>query len=336
MILVTGGTGLVGAHILYYLTSKKERVRATFRDSNKKTDVLRLFKYYNPEEASKLFELIDWIQIDITDIDQASIAVNGCNEVYHTAALVSFQKKDYAEMLKTNKYGTQNLVNCSLASNVKKFAFVSSTAAIGTPKTGCANETNLWKSSSKNSNYSVTKYLAEMEVWRAANEGLNICIINPSIILGPGNINQSSTELFKTIRDGLTYYPSGSNAFVDVRDVSQLLIKMMENNYFNERVLAVGENKTFINVFNKIAKAFDVKPPSKKLPHWLANFAIYTEKILSFIGRRTPRITKESTRSSFDQQCYDNNKAKSMLDYKFRSLDDSIENAVHYFKHYSI
>lgn len=327
MVLVTGATGLVGSHLVFDLLQKGYHVRGMYRNQNKIKRVEQLVHYYAPEEARQLLQKMEWFKGDVKDIDSITTSLHGCTEVYHTAALVSFNKKDYNRLLATNKYGTANVVNCALDQGIRKFGFVSSTAAIGTPRKGCASEKDLWKSSSQHSNYSVTKYMAEMEVWRGANEGLNVCIVNPSIIIGPGDLQQSSTHLFHTIQKGLTYYPPGSNAFVDVRDVSALLIQMMENETYNERVLAVGENLPFLKVFQHIAESLGVKPPSKRLPKWLSGMAWRIELLRSVFSNQPPRITKESTDSAYSQKCYSNQKAKAM-GFEFKTIHEAVVNTV--------
>lgn len=331
MIFITGGTGLVGAHLLYELIVQDKKVMALKRTSSDLTSVNTIFTYYSPENGQKLFDQIKWVDGDITDIDSIDPYIKQCNEIYHAAAHVSFKKKDFQKLLDINKNGTANIVNCALSNEINKLGFVSSTAAIGDAKKGCANENDLWKSDPELSNYSVSKYMAEMEVWRGQTEGLNVSIVNPSLILGPGDIDKSSTRLFSVIRKGLKYYPSGANAFVDVRDVSSVLIKMMDQNVFGERVLAVGENEKFKVVFDKMAKAQNVRPPYKSLPIWLAGLAWRLEGVRSKITNSEPRITKESTRSAFDNQCYDNQKAKDLTNHEFYSIDSAIKNAVAYF-----
>ena len=220
MILVTGGTGLVGAHLLYDLTSSGKKVRAIKRTSSDISVVKKVFSYYSAD-SENLLKNIEWVNAELSDVYSLLDAMEGVQEIYHCAAMVSFEKKKEEEMMKINIEGTANMVNAALAKSVSKFCHVSSIAALGRDeKGGFISEETFWKSSPDNSNYSISKYGAEREVWRAAEEGLNVVIVNPSLIIGGGNWTQSSSNMFSKGYKGIKYYSSGENGFIDVRDVS--------------------------------------------------------------------------------------------------------------------
>src|SRR6056297_1414102 len=185
MIFVTGSTGLVGAHLLYQLAGKGEKVKALIRNPDKIKQVKQVFSYYS-DHAGQLIDTIEWIRGDILDPATYFDALKDVNTVYHCAAMVSFDKKDKSELLKTNIEGTANIVNASLEQNIKKMCFVSSIATMGdSPNGEAVTEENYWVPSKNRPPYAISKYKSEMEVWRGIQEGLDAVIVNPSVVLGP-------------------------------------------------------------------------------------------------------------------------------------------------------
>ena len=226
MILVTGGTGLLGSHLLFQLVKHGKKVRAIKRKGSNTAMVERIFSYYS-DDPHGIFSSIEWMDADILDYGAMEDALDGIEEVYHCAAVVSFDSRDHNLMKKVNTGATANLVNLCLHHKVKKFCHVSSIATLGrTDNDGVTDEETYWKTSRKNSFYSVSKYGAEREVWRAMEEGLNAVIVNPSVILGPGFWHGNS-GLFRLVDHGLKYYTEGVNGYVDVRDVANAMILLM-------------------------------------------------------------------------------------------------------------
>src|SRR5690606_12099887 len=209
MVLVTGGTGLVGAHLLLELAGSGEKLKAIYRSPKRKAFTKSLFKLHNRESD---FDSIQWVKADILDIPALEAVFEGVEYVYHCAAIVSFDPADLQQMMKINIEGTANMVNIAVEKQVKKFCYVSSVAAIGEyVGDKCSDEEAVWQKSKATTNYSISKYYAENEVWRASEEGLNVVIVNPSTILGLGNWNEGSSAIFKKVHDGLRFYPTGSN-----------------------------------------------------------------------------------------------------------------------------
>ena len=200
MILVTGGTGLVGSHLLYELTLKNEFVRAIYRNEKKLSVVKKIFSYYT-KTPDLLFNKIQWIQADLLDVTLLIEAFKDVRWVYHCAAFVSLEPNKYLKLRKTNIEGTANIVNLCLSNGIEKLCYVSSVAALGKPLNNLEiDENSLWNPEAPNSLYGITKYGAEMEVWRGTQEGLNAVIVNPGVILGPGIWNDGSGQIFKRTR----------------------------------------------------------------------------------------------------------------------------------------
>ena len=331
MILVTGGTGLLGTHVLLELLSRGKEIRAIKRSTSDLEMVRSVFKFYLKDKAESEFNKIVWVDGDLNDIVSLDDAMKGCSIVYHCAALVSFKKRDFKKLIKVNKEGTRNVVNCCLTNDIDHLVYVSSTAAIGrSEKQEFYDEEGKWENSPNNTGYAISKYLAEMEVNRGIEEGLDAVIVNPSVILGAGDWDDSSISIFKVVKKGLKFYTLGVNAFVDARDVASIMAELSERRIFNERFLTISENLIFQDLFIKIANAFKVKPPSIKVKPWMAAIAWRVEGFLRLFGRKQ-NITRETARSSMNVTKYSNEKIKDRLNYSFISIDDSVKNAVNYF-----
>jgi dihydroflavonol-4-reductase len=330
MILLTGGTGILGSHLLFRLAGEGNRIRAIYRDAQKIERVRRLFTYYAPEQADNLWSLIEWIACDVLDVVGLEDAMTGCDEVYHCAAAVSFRRRDFNKMMKINRRGTANIVNLALDLNVRKLAYVSSTSAVGKDPKQAGKpvvEINKWVQSPDTSGYAISKYSAEKEVWRGIEEGLNAVIINPSVILGPGSWEEGSLTIFRTIADGFKYYTSGSNAFVDVRDVSKALVQLMHSDISAERFLCTGTNIHFKDLFELMALEIGVRSPNRKAGKFLSGLAWRMAWLLSlFTGKRT--LTKETAQSAQTETVYDSSKLVQALDFKFTPIEETVRNAV--------
>ncbi len=327
MIFVTGGTGLLGSHLLFQLTNSDVTIKAIFREEEKIETVIKLFKFYDPVNFNIRLKKINWVKCDILDVLSLDEELKSCQTVYHCAALVSFYRKDFYQLMKINREGTANIVDACLKNNISKLCYVSSTAAIGN-EDAIVTEDTKWKQSPSTSGYSISKYSAEKEIWRGVEEGLNTVIVNPCLLIGVGDWNQSSMTIFKTIDNGLKFYTSGANAFVDARDVAEIMEKLMNSNISNERFLCIGENSSFINMLSIVAQKLNKKEPSIKVSKLLLEISWILSGITSKLIGKNPVITKETAISAFSSTIYDPSKVKKILNFQFISLEDSIENAV--------
>ena len=281
--LVTGATGLVGMHIVIDLLKKNEIVKATHTKNSSFETIEKLFEFYNQKS---LLKKINWVEMDLEDVSQVYQHIRDVDHVYHCAAIVSFSKKQRVKMHNINVKGTSNIVNACLDNKVKKLGFISSVAAIGRKGNSSYTEKNSWVNGSDNSYYAISKFKAENEVWRGIQEGLNAVITNPGIIIGPSIWNRSSTSLFKKIHSGVSHFPSGSNGFVDVRDVSRSIIELTKSTCNAERYIVVSENISYQKVFKLIAENLKVKVPQKLASQELLKFACKLEAVKCFLQEK--------------------------------------------------
>lgn len=325
VILVTGGTGLVGSHLLYDLAKAGKKVRALKRAGRSITDVEKVFRFYSAD-SDTLLKQIEWVEGDVTDIYSLLDAMEGVADVYHAAAVISFWKSEHVLMEKVNVEGTANVVNAALEKNIRKLCHVSSIAAIGRPEHPAKiTEKLVWKSSPQNSIYAITKYGAEREVWRGSEEGLDVVIVNPGIIIGPGSWNTGSTTIFPVAYKGIKFYTEGVCGFVDVRDVSRAMIQLMESDIKNERFILTSENINFRDFFNLIHDVLQRPKPVIKAGKLMTGFAWRAEKIRSMITGRKPVITKETAIASHQQNYFSNKKIREKLGFEFIPVKQSVE-----------
>ncbi len=327
MILVTGGTGLVGSHLLYKLVTEKQKVRAFFRRKKTLSRVKHVFSYFS-DNAETLFNNIEWVEADIADIPKLQSAFQGVSQVYHCAAFVSFEPDKYRTLRKINIEGTANIVNLCISKNVKKLCYVSSVAAIGHHNNSdkLIDEQTAWNPEDDNSVYAITKYGAELEVWRGTQEGLDAVVVNPGVILGPGFWHSGgSGSLFKKIHKGMSHYTKGVTGYIDVWDVVNCLTNLMDSNIKNEGFILVSENLSFKAFQQKVANALGSKPPKKEAKPWLLAIVWRMDWLrYKLLGKRR-QLSKQMARSITTTTKYDNSKIKNLISYNFKSIDDSIE-----------
>ncbi len=332
MVLITGGTGLLGSHVIMNQLIRNNDVRVLYRGEDRMVIVQRVLSHYYPDSFQEYFDRIEWIQGNILNTEDLSEAMKGVETVIHCAAVVSFRRRDFHKLWKVNREGTANVVNVALESGIKKLIHVSSTAAIGSDgqlPDGLKRETNHWNANEVASTYSYTKFSAEKEVWRGIEEGLNAVIVNPSVMFGPGSWDETSLTIFKTLNNGLKYYTAGGNAFVDVRDVADVISMLCENDIHSERFLITGQNLKFKELFDKISLALNVKAPYKLAGSSLTELAWMLSSLKAYFTGQPSALTKESARSSQRTALYSSDKLlKTFPDFKFRTLEDTISNTV--------
>ncbi|WP_298716464.1 NAD-dependent epimerase/dehydratase family protein [Chitinophaga sp.] len=313
MILVTGGTGFLGSYLLRALVKAGKPVRALYRS--------RI-----PDAVKDVADRIEWVQGDVLDVTSLEAAFAGINEVYHCAAVVSFQPDAREAMMKINIEGTANVVNMAIDANIRKLVHVSSVASLGRAKQNDQlNEKSQWEESKNNSQYAVSKHLSEMEIWRGIAEGLDAVIVNPSIILGSGFWHDGSGMLLKNAWKEFPYYTEGVNGFVDVEDVVEAMIRLMESPISGERFILNGDNWPYRQLFNEMALHLGKKPPHIAAKPWMAAIVWRIEKIRGMITGKRPLLTRETARTAQLKVYYNNGKILEALPgFRFRPLADTI------------
>ncbi len=333
MILVTGGTGLVGSHLLLNLLKAGKKIRALHRKNSDLKAVERVFKYYTSiEEATSLFKQIEWFEADITNIPQLNKAFENIAYVYHCAALVSFSPTDDKKLRKINIEGTANIVNLCIAFNIKKLCYVSSVAALGKSlKSKEINEGSIWNPEEDHSDYAISKYGAEIEIWRGTQEGVPTIIVKPGIIIGPGFWNEGTGQIFSKINKGMKYHFPKTAGFVGVNDVVCAMQQLMESEIKTEDYILVSENLSFKTVFNLTATALNKPTPKKELKKWMLWMGWFFQKIGGIFGGKRS-ITKNTVKTLFQDSFYTNQKIREHIDFKFTPVKEVIIETAKFYK----
>ena len=318
MILVTGGTGFLGSYIIKHLIEKGHQVRA-MRRNNKLPFWM----------DAAVFDKVEWVEGDVLDIVSLEEAMEGVEAVIHSAAVVSFLKKERKQMYQVNIDGTANVVNVMLEKNINRLVYISSVAALGrTAGGGHVNEERKWEDSKINTHYAITKHKAEMEVWRGMAEGLNAVILNPSTILGYGDWNSGSAAIFKNIYKGISWFTPGVNGFVDVEDVAIVTERILNTDISEQRFIVNGHTWAFKKLQETIAENFGKKKPTRAANPFLLGIAWRMEKIKSFFTGQKPLLTKESAKVACSKTWFENDKLLTALPgFSFRPLKETINKA---------
>ena len=326
MVFITGCTGLVGSHLVAELIKRQKDLSTIKLLCRKNSDLSLLDRVLKRYGFNEIPSNIEFVYGDVTDYDILEDAMKDVDEVYHCAAVVSFDPSDKKSVMTINVEGTKNMVNAALYCGVKKFCHVSSIAALGRALEGEAiDEESPWTQSKNNSVYAISKHQAEMEVWRGIAEGLNATIVNPSLILGAGRWNTSSCELFTTIAKGFPFYTTGVNGFVDVKDVVRAMMALMDNNRFGQRYCLNGALISYKELFSLMADSFKVKAPYIKVGKALSEIAWRIFWLMGKIQGKKPLITKETARTSTRIYSYSSAKIIRDLNFQFTHVEETIK-----------
>lgn len=321
MILVTGGTGFLGAYILKELVEQGYAVRAIRRG------------HAFPAFIDKaILDKVEWIEGDVLDVIGLEEAMTGISQVIHAAGKVSFNPSDKDLLFQVNIEGTANVVNAALAADVQRFVHISSVASLGrSAGENHIDENRTWEDNRRNTAYAISKYQGELEVWRGIAEGLSGVVLNPSIIIGYGNWNSGSASIFRQVYRGFPWYSTGVTGFVDVEDTARAAVQLMQTSISGERYIINGANWSFESLFNKIADSFNVKRPSRKATPFLSGLAWRFERFKSLFGGE-PLLTKESAKVALSKSYFDNDKIlRALPGFSFTPLERSIENACRHY-----
>ncbi len=318
MVLVTGGTGFLGAYIIDELIRRGHSVRAIRRSAKLPSFI----------DASVL-DKVEWVEGDVLDVVSLEEAMQGVDTIIHAAAIVSFHKKDREQMYQVNVEGTANVVNMALEQNIRRLVYISSVAALGrTANGGTVNEEKKWEESNINTHYAKSKYKAELEVWRGMAEGLSAVIVNPSTILGYGDWNSSSSSIFKSVYDEFKWYTPGINGFVTVEDVARATVLLMESDIQEQRFIVNGDNWPFRQLADTIADGFSKKRPTRQTTPFLIALAWRIEAVKSFFGGHGALLTKETARIAHSRTHFQNQKLLEALPgFRFTPLEEGIQAA---------
>lgn len=320
---------MLGAHVLLDLTRSGVSVRALKRSSADLSVVRKIFSWYS-SEADRLFQQIDWFEGDVLDKATLREGLAGVDAVIHAAAKISFDPREHAAMLSENVEGTANIVDLVLEMNIPRFCHVSSVAALGEQDGGLpVDEAFSWKNNRQRSTYSESKFLSEMEVWRGVQEGLECVIVNPSVILGPGNWESGSPRFFRVAGKGLKFYTSGRAGFVDVRDVSSAILALLQTKDWasvkNQRYVLSAENRSYREIFEMIAVALHQPKPNFPANRLMLQLGWRASRLGSLLTGKSPALTRETARNAVKISAYDGSKITGTIGLLYTPIQKTIQ-----------
>lgn len=314
MILVTGASGFLGQHLVRFLANRGLQVRALYNN--------------NPPGATmRQLPNVTWAKYDLLDIYDVEDAMVNITDVYHCAAIVSFDPAVRDQMLHFNAESTANIVNQALEQGIRKMAYVSSVAALGRTKANKEiTEEQEWEESNRNSAYGLSKYLGEMEVWRGCGEGMKAIIVNPGIILGAGDdFDKGSAHLMQVVYKQFPFYTAGVTSWVDVKDVVTALYELMQSETDAERFILSAGNFAFRDIFTRMAQALHKKPPHIRAGSLLTEIVWRWSMLKNRFTHSHNLITRETARSAQGLSYYNNQKLYSFLPaFQYTPIDITI------------
>jgi len=332
MIAVTGATGFIGSHLLAYLLLDGSNVIGVCRNKESIKKAEEVLNLYNIDEGVIQSQL-EWVEADVRDVFALSEIFSEVDYVYNCAGMVSFHPKDRDALISTNVKGTASVVDAAMASCVRKVCHVSSIAALGElPDGELHDEDVMWNGEKNRSFYSLTKHSAENEMWRGVAENLSTVIISPSVVLGEIPGERAGAGLFTSIKNGLSFYTVGATGFVDVRDVCKAMLRAMQSDLTDEKLIVSAGNYSYQDVLSRIARSYGIKKKLRKASPFLLSVFWRLTHLYSFFSRTSPLITKETARSANSVSFYNNAKSIEILGFKYTALDDTIKRLTKYYK----
>jgi dihydroflavonol-4-reductase len=317
MILITGGTGFLGRELIHQLLSDGRKVRVLYRTEDKLAALQPFLKD------------IEIVQGDLLDVSSLEMALKGVSEVYHCAGFTGFLRSDYQKLMKVNVEGTANVVNAMLHSGVRRLIYVSSIYAYDTLPGRTISEESKWESTRWNTRYGLSKMLAEREVWRGQEEGLQTIIVQPGVILGPDAREDAAINaVIQAVDRGFPFYFEGQKGYVDVRDVAKVMIELMDKDVFGQKFIVVAEQVSTKVLLEEVAHALGKKAPQKNMPSGVAPFLAIADILISFFTGRKRRLALENIRISLQSFSYSNQRLKETLDYQFLPLKETVQYVV--------
>lgn len=329
MILVTGGTGLVGSHLIYQLTLENNVIRATHRADSDIERVKLLFKFYS-KDFNELFKKIEWIEADLNNLSQLQDAFKDISYVYHCAAYISFDPSRYETLRRVNIRGTANIVNLCINNKIKKLCHVSSVATLGY-NIKEIDENNYWDGNKHKSAYAISKYGAEMEVWRGVQEGVKSVIINPGVIIGPGFSKSAFGTIIKMVTNKKRFHTCGKTGYVDVRDIANIMIRLMNSKIENERYILVNKNLSYKKVIDMVSSNLGMKNKSTFVSKSKLKIALVFDLVSSKFFNKERKLSKALCKTLTRNFNYSSKKIKKNLNFEFTSILETFEKSCQFY-----
>jgi len=320
-ILITGATGYIGSAVVRELLKQGQDVRCLVRGTSsvKNLDGLRL-------EISCG---------DIGDIESVRRAADGCDTVYHLAALYANWLPDSGWMYRVNEEGTRNVMQACRDAETRKIVYCSSVAALGAHGRSPADESARFNLNSTKDHYYISKHRAEQVVLQYIRGGLPAVIVNPSNPIGPRDIGPTPTGalIINIIKKRIPAYVDGGINVIDVTDCARGIVAAMEKGRIGEKYILGNTNVSIKEYFDLIVRAAGRGlSPKIRLPARLAVFSGYGYQALARVSGKPPITSASWVRVGSHYSWWNCNKAREELDLGQRPIEESIADAVGWFE----
>ena len=327
--LVTGGTGLVGSHLLYFLVQRGLSPIAIKRESSDILKVEKVFSYYT-KSYKTLFQKIIWEECDILDFLKLESIIKNVSKIYHCAALISFNNNLKNKMIEINATGTSNIVDLALKYNVQRVCYVSSIATLGS-NSGLAVSEDCWWNWENQSGYAISKHLAEVEVWRGFAEGLSGIIVNPSLIIGPGSWESGIGTIINKTQSGIPFYPPGSCGLIEVKDLTEIMIKLMDSSITNERFIINSDHMSYKELIGLVATSLGKRKPTIKLNRFLMKLFISIDIIINKQRGKRIELSTDAVKYTTSKILLNTTKINNTINFSYRKMKDSLKECIDVF-----
>jgi dihydroflavonol-4-reductase len=323
-VLITGSSGFIGAAVTRAVVAKGDEVRVLVRPTSNRSNLDGL-----PVET---------VEGDLQDSKSLKKALTGCQGVYHVAAHYALWAPDPTTFYKVNVEGTKHLFHAAEEVGVERIVYTSTIGAIGLPDHGGLGREELFPSDNQLSgDYKRSKFLAEQEVLKMAQQGLPVIIVNPTAPVGERDVKPTPTgQIIVDFMKGrmFAYIETGMN-LIDVDDVAMGHVRAMERGRIGERYILGNQNLMFRDICQILSQLTGVPAPRLRLP-WrlIVPLAYVNTWIANLVTHKTPRIPLEGVRMAKYRMHYDCTKARKELDLPQTPVETALKKAVQWFRQF--
>ncbi len=316
---VTGGTGFVGANLIRHLLHQGYGVKALARPQSPKNNLQDL--------------PIEWVEGDLNDPHLAE-KMRGCQGLFHVAAHYSLWQTEREQLYQSNVLGTRHILACAKQSGIERTVYTSSVAAIGVRSDGQpADETYQSPVEKLIGAYKQSKYWAEQEAVKAAQQGQDIVIVNPSTPIGPWDIKPTPTGdlILRFLRRQMPAYVNTGLNLIDVRDVAAGHLLAWQKGKSGDRYILGNQNLTLKEILEQLAEITGLVAPKQTIPLWLPLAVAWVDETLLAPFGKTPSVPLDGVRMSAQLMYYNADKAVQELDLPQSSVFGALQDAVNWF-----
>lgn len=323
-VMVCGATGFIGSHLVAQLLKEGYKdVHIISRTINSCRNLERIMRYYGVEEQ---YESVNIHYGEITNYKWLAESFIDCSTIFNCASVVDMGHTNGAQLIIDNTTLAYLIAEAAVSVGASRIVHVSSIATLSaqsypTPTT----EENFLQTLKGESPYAISKFYSENEMWRIAEKGIDVVIVNPAVVLGYGDLHgESSTRIIKEISNGMPFYTSGRMGYVMVEDVACAMIKLsVSESAVGERFILCGANLCYRDMIKSVGRAMKRNTAFVSVPDWMIKVLAVSVMILNFVGIRT-KVTRQVAMNLISKHFYDGTKISSHIDFTYSNWNDAL------------